>query len=123
VPIEIKPSAGRQIIESYGGGRFRVSGWTHAGSILVLPHKAMPWSVARFEDVNLETLGPVLDGSIELLLLGCGTLQQMAALDLRAGLKGRGVVVDTMDTGAACRTYNVLAAEERRVGAALIAVP
>jgi uncharacterized protein len=42
---------------------------------------------------------------------------------LRQGLRAGGIVVDAMDTGAACRTYNVLLAEERRVAAALIALP
>jgi uncharacterized protein len=61
-------------------------------------------------------------GTVELLLVGTGG--RMAQIDrtLRQALRADGVVVEVMDTGAACRTYNVLMAEGRRVAAALIAV-
>jgi uncharacterized protein len=61
-------------------------------------------------------------GSVELLLIGTGA--RMAQIDrtLRQALRADGVVIEVMDTGAACRTYNVLMAEGRRVAAALIAV-
>jgi uncharacterized protein len=59
-------------------------------------------------------------GDIEILLLGCGARMGTVPFALRKGLRASGIVVDAMDTGAACRTYNVLLAEERRVAAALI---
>lgn len=119
--------SGRQIVESYGEGRFRVAGQLHQGAILVFPERTLAWSVASAEQASLENLGPVLagarEGIVELLLFGQGPRMLLVPAALRQGLKAVGIVVESMDTGAACRTYNVLMAEGRRVAAALIAVP
>src|SRR5271154_3921043 len=113
--------AGRQGIESYGPSGFRVTGVAHAGSILVFPDRTDPWTVTGIADVTAETLRPVIErGGVEILLLGCGARMVPVAPSLRQALRSAGIVVDAMDTGAACRTYNVLMAEERRVAAALI---
>jgi len=116
--------AERQIIRGYGGGGFRVAGAVYRGSILVMPAITRPWPVTAPSDADLENLAPILDAAaaIELLLLGCGRRGGMVSPALRQELRARGVVLDVMDTGAACRTYNVLLAEDRGVAAALIAV-
>lgn len=117
--------AGRQIVDSYGGGRFRVSGAVYEGSVLVFPGRTLPWSVADMAQLDEQSLAPVLAegqvGNVDLLLLGCGARMAMIPADLRQHLRAAGVVIETMDTGAACRTYNVLMADGRRVAAALIA--
>jgi len=59
---------------------------------------------------------------VEVLLVGCGSAMALIDPDLRDAARARGVALEPMDTGAACRTYNVLMAEDRRVAAALIAV-
>jgi uncharacterized protein len=114
----------RQVIQGYGEGRFRISGTVHAGSVIVLPDRALAWPVADLAEVTLESLGAVLEAEplVELLLLGAGPRPALVQRDLRAALRARGIVVEAMDTGAACRTYNVLLSEERHVAAALIAV-
>ena len=113
--------AGRQVIESYGTAGFRVSGTAHAGSILVFADTTVAWPVATFDDVTVERLAPVLArGDISILLLGCGRRMAQVPAELRRALRDGGIVLDAMDTGAACRTYNILLAEERRVAAALI---
>lgn len=118
--------AGRQIIESYGDLRFRVTGILHQGSILVFPDRTEMWALNSIEtivDAHLESVCDAgLAGKVDLLLVGCGLRMTLIPKDLRATLRAAGVVVEAMDTGAACRTYNVLAAEGRRVAAALIAV-
>jgi len=114
--------AGRQVIESYGAGGFRVTGILHRGSILVFPDATLAWPVREIAEMTIATLAPVTArGGVEVLLLGCGRRMQPVALDLRRELKAAGIAVDAMDTGAACRTYNVLMAEDRRVAAALLA--
>jgi uncharacterized protein len=119
--------AGRQIIESYGNGRFRVAGAVIAGSALVFPAHAEPWPVTGMAEVTADSLAPVLAagraGEVEILLLGCGARMAPVPRGLREALRAAGIVVEAMDTGAACRTYNVLMSEGRRVAAALIAVP
>ena len=115
--------AGRQVIESYGTAGFRVSGTAHAGSILVFVDSTVPWPVERLDEVTIERLAPVLArGDIEILLLGCGRRMALVPPALRARLRQAGIVIDAMDTGAACRTYSVLLGEGRRVAAALLPV-
>jgi uncharacterized protein len=111
----------RQVIESYGSDGFRVSGAAFAGAIIVFPDATRAWDVAAIGQVDLASLEPVVArGGVEILLIGCGRRMTQVAKELRAGLKAAGIVVDAMDTGAACRTYNVLLAEDRRVAAALL---
>ena len=116
--------AGRQLIDSYGDGRFTVSGAVHQGSIIVFPERTMSWPVGAIAEVTLDRLRPILAAcdTVEIVLLGCGARLTQIPRELRQVLRQSGLEVELMDTGAACRTYNVLAAEERRVVAALIAV-
>ena len=116
--------AGRQMVERYGDGRFVVSGTAHEGSIIVFPDRTLAWPVADLGAVTLESLAAILDArdGLEVMLLGCGARLTQVPSELRRSLRDLGLAVEFMDTGAACRTYNVLAAEDRRVAAALIAV-
>jgi uncharacterized protein len=110
----------RQVIESYGASGFRVSGNSYSGAILVLRHATQPWPVAAIADISAASLAPVIEAGVQILLLGCGQHMQLVPPVLRQELRAHGVVIDAMDTGAACRTYNVLLAEDRRVAAALL---
>jgi uncharacterized protein len=116
--------ADRQVIDSYGPGRFRVSGQAYEGALLVFPDRTLVWAVAGFASLDADAFAPVLaaEPRVEILLLGAGAKAQLLPSALRRDLRERGVVVDVMDTGAACRTYNVLLSEERRVAAALLPV-
>lgn len=101
-----------------------VANTIYTGAVIVHPSGVIPWTPASFTDITRETLAPVFDlaGRIDVCLLGCGPQLQPLSLALRAALKEAGVPLDPMDTGAACRTYNVLAGEGRAVAAALIPV-
>lgn len=117
---------GRQIIEGYGNGGFRIGGTVHSGSRLVFPEHSEDWPITSFDALTIKALAPVIEAgkarTVELLLLGCGPRLAPVPPAIRAALKEAGVGVEPMDTGAACRTYNVLMAEGRRIAAALIAV-
>ncbi len=118
--MELTPSApvGRQLIERYSASGFRVSGVVYAGPVLVFPDHTVLWETAT---PTLEGLAPlVAAGGIELILLGLGRRGAPVAASLRAALTVHGIGVEAMDTGAACRTYNVLLAEDRLVAAALL---
>ena len=109
---------GRQVIERYGPSGFRVSGLVHLGPVLVFADRTIAWTDAALTEA---ALAPVVEhGGVELLLLGLGRRMAPVAPALRAALKARGIAVEAMDTGAACRTYNLLLAEDRRVAAALL---
>jgi uncharacterized protein len=89
----------------------------YRGPVLVFPNATIEWH----GEMSFEGLAPVVkQGEIELLLLGVGRRMTPVAATLRAAMKNCGVAVEAMDTGAACRTYNVLLAEDRRVAAALL---
>jgi uncharacterized protein len=116
--------SGRKMIGSYGDGGFTIEGVRHRGSVLVFPTRVEPWPVSRFEDITLGSLAAVLGegAGVEMLMVGCGVRGALAPATLRDGLRQAGIASDFMDTGAACRTFNVLLAEDRLVAAALIAV-
>jgi len=110
--------AGRQLIERYGAEGFRVSGVVYAGPVLVFPDRTMIWENPV---ISIEGLAPVVaHGGVELVLIGLGTRGAPVAPALRAALRAHGIGIEAMATGAACRTYGVLLAEDRQVAAALL---
>ncbi len=114
------------VVASYRGGAFNVAGTRYEGSILLFRDRVAAWPVAAVGAIDAQALAALVaaaDPPVELLLIGCGARLVPVAPDLRQALKARGIAVEPMDTGAACRTFNVLTAEERRVAAVLIAVP
>lgn len=113
-----------QIIDAYGDGGFRIVGKVWRGSVLLLPGEAVPWAVEDAAKITYKSLAPVraAEPKVEILLIGCGPRAVPVPAKLRERLRRDGITVDAMDTGAACRTFNVLAGEGRRVAAALIAV-
>ncbi|HZU91342.1 MAG TPA: Mth938-like domain-containing protein [Stellaceae bacterium] len=112
---------GRQIIERYAASGFRISGVVHRGPVLVFPDRTLAWAVTGAASVSAESLAPVVAyGGVQILLLGLGQGSGIVPAALRAALRAGGIVVEAMGTGAACRTYNVLVAEDRRVAAALL---
>ena len=116
--------AGRQILQGYGDGGFRLNGVRHEGSVLVFPAQTIAWLPVTVEAITAESLVAVAtaDPRVEILLIGTGGRMQLIPNAVRQHFRSLGIAVDAMDTGAACRTYNVLLAEDRRVAAALIAV-
>ena len=113
------------VVASYRGGAFTITGTRHLGSVVLFRDRVVAWPATRVEDIDVAYLTALVAESatqVEFLLLGCGTRLVPIPPVLRAALKACGVAVEPMDTGAACRTFNVLTAEERRVAAALIAV-
>ncbi len=115
---------GRHQIDAYGNGGFRFAEMSHRGSILALPSGIRAWTVTAPAEFSLEAFAPVFAESetLEILLVGTGRDVAGFPAALRQRFREAGIGLDVMQTGAAARTYNVLVAENRRVGAALIAV-
>ena len=111
-----------QLIRSYGPGRFMISEREWREPVLVTPTVTTPWKVTRAEDLSLESLAALKEFPVptELLVLGCGARAIFVPPPVRAALKAAGLSIEVVDTGSACRIYNVLLAENRRVAAALI---
>ncbi len=112
-------------IEAYGNGGFAFADMSHRGSLLCLPDAIWAWPVERPEQIDRASLERVFAaaGGIDSLIVGTGTSVWLAPPELREALRRVRVVLDTMQTGPAVRTYNIMMGERRRVAAALIAVP
>ena len=105
-------------IEGYGPGFFRVGTHVLSGACLITPWGAEPWDgVADFAPVT------VLAGRIDVLLVGMGADIAQVPRAFREAVEVAGIGVEVMNSPAACRTYNVLLGEGRRVAAALLPVP
>jgi uncharacterized protein len=115
---------GRAQIDAYGNGGFRFAGMSHRGSLLLLPSGIRAWEPVAIDDVTPLHLREALAeaGSFDFLLLGTGRVLAPPAGSVRQAFAEAAVGLEIMDTGAACRTYNVLLGEGRAVAAALIAV-
>lgn len=113
-----------KVIQRYGPGGFTISGEPFSGAVLVTPTSVQGWTDKPLDQWNEADLAPVfaIEPPVDILLIGTGTTMAMVPRGLRDLLRARGIGCDGMDTGAACRTYNVLLAEARRVAAVLIAV-
>ena len=113
-----------QIVRSYGPGRFLIGEREWREPVLVTPAATAPLGIARAEDITPDTLAflKTLPTPTELLVLGCGARAVFVPPAQRALLKAAGLGLEVVDTGSACRIYNVLVAEGRRVAAALIPV-
>lgn len=111
-------------IDAYGNGGFRFAEMSHKGSLLCLPTGMFSWDPKAGSEVTLAALQPVLDVADQLDVLLVGTGDEIIFLDpaIRQAFRERKVIVEPIATGGAVRTYNVLLAEERAVGAALVAV-
>jgi uncharacterized protein len=115
---------GRHVIEGYGGGGFRFAGMSHRGSLLCLPDGIWPWDVTASDAVSAQALAPVLARAADLdfFILGTGAEPWLIPQPLRDAFREAHISIDSMTTGAAVRTYNVMLMENRRVGAGLIVV-
>ncbi|WP_029011254.1 Mth938-like domain-containing protein [Azospirillum halopraeferens] len=114
----------RFIIDGYGEGQISVAGTWRSGPVIVFPHRALDWEVDGVASLTPDSFRPVLEEQpkVEVLLLGCGPRAILPPPEVRRALRPYGLTLEPMDTGAACRTYNVLMAEGRRVAAALFPV-
>ena len=115
---------GRAPLEAYGNGGFRFANMSHRGSLLCVPSGIHGWSPVAPEDLTVEAFERVLAeaGDIEVLLVGTGPELKPLPADLKQAFRDAGMISDSMSTGAAVRTFNVMLAEERAVAAALLAV-
>jgi uncharacterized protein len=105
-------------IESYGPGFFRVGTHVLRGASLITPWDAGAWGGL------LDMAAPLsLAGKIDVLLVGLGPEVSVIPRGFRLALEEAGIGVEPMNTPAACRTYNVLLGEGRRIAAAVLPVP
>lgn len=124
VEVSTMVAEGRNLVSGYGDGLFRFGDEKVTGSVILFPEAIYSWNVKSIDDITPESFARVIEKAddVEILILGMGTRLTPVPLAWRQALKPHGIVIEPMDTGAACRTYNVLVAEARRVAAAMIAI-
>ena len=119
--VNLEFPGSQNIIRAYGEGWITVNDQIIHQSVIVMPEQLIPdWPPRNFQQLSelhfqiLEELRP------EIVLLGTGRRQQFPHPSLLRPLLRRNVGVEVMDTAAACRTYNIIVSEGRRVAAALL---
>jgi uncharacterized protein len=115
---------GRAPIDAYGNGGFRFAGMSHRGSLIIVPSGIYGWDVASFADLKPEHFARFIDELQRpaFVLVGTGPEHRMPPEPIRTLFADAGLGLEPMSTGAAARTHNVLLAEGREFGTALIAV-
>jgi uncharacterized protein len=109
------------VIRSYAPGSLRVNQQLIEGPVIVSAASLIAdWNPAPLEELSIADFQPALDQSPELILFGTGPQQRFPSAHLIAAIMRGGVGFEVMETGAACRTFNVLSGERRRVVAALL---
>ena len=106
-------------VRSWRPGEFRIGKEAWREPILLSPQEVRPWPVQTNESVTLEQLAPLIAEQPDVIILGTGERQTFPDHELGMRLLEKGIGLEVMDTGAACRTYNVLVSEGRAVSAAL----
>jgi uncharacterized protein len=125
-------TAGRHLpdpapIDAYGNGGFRFAGMSHRGSLMCLPNGIWASPVKSVSEIDETALALALEpaapeAAIDHFLIGTGNDFLAMPASLREAFRARRIVLESMSTGAAVRTYNILLGERRRIGALLVAV-
>ena len=116
-------SKGRQLIESYGDGAFKISGVVYTAPVIVFPESCFSTEKFEADKSNFRLLREVFQTtySPSVLLYGTGKNTSLIPEIEKEFVRQQNCVLDIMNTGAACRTFNVLCAEDRRVAAVFFA--
>lgn len=109
-------------IEAYGKGGFRFAGMSHRGSLVCLPDGIWPCPARRPQEIDEATVALILAAPVDHCVIGTGRDPWILPRDFKARFAARNIAVETMATGPAVMTYNILLGERRRIAALLIAV-
>jgi uncharacterized protein len=120
VKLHASAASALNTFSGYGEGYVLVNGQRHANNMIVMPDQLLPWAVASFDTLSEADFEVIAGLNLEILLLGTGPKQRFPHPRLTRALAAKRIGVEAMDLQAACRTYNILMAEERRVAAALL---
>jgi uncharacterized protein len=108
------------LFTGYGEGYVMVNGERRASSLVVMADRVEAWRPDAFERLSTEDFAFLRELKVDIVLLGTGARQRFPHPRLTRALAEAGIGLEVMDVQAACRTYNILVAEERRVAAALL---
>ena len=121
--IQLETGGQANLIRTYAVGRIIVNQDSYTRSLVVLPGQVVAdWPPQAFEELALVHLAALVTLRPELVILGTGRRQRFPRAELLAPVVEAGLGWEVMDTGAACRTYNILMSEGRNVAAALLMI-
>jgi uncharacterized protein len=119
--LHLEPAGTLNTFTGYGDGYVIVNRERIERSVVVLPERILAdWPATRFDDLRAEHFAALTGLDREIVLLGTGTRLRFPRPEIIAPLVSAGVGVEVMDLQAACRTYNILMSEGRKVAAALL---
>jgi uncharacterized protein len=118
--LHLADTQNRHAITGYGAGYLAVDHIRYEQPLVIIPDRTpQPWPVAHFDALDAAAMALLLENSPEIIVLGTGATQRFAAPAVIRPLIEAGIGLETMNTPAACRTYNILMGEGRRVVAAM----
>jgi uncharacterized protein len=121
VKLQAESAEGVNLIRAFEPGRIVVNADTYVHSVIVPPSgMVQAWACQKMEDLTLADFEQLAQARPEVLILGSGKALRFPSPALLKPLMAARIGLETMDTAAACRTYNILVAEGRQVFAALI---
>jgi uncharacterized protein len=119
--LHLDNRAGVNTFTGYGPGYVSVNGARHDRNLVVLAAEIIAdWAPGGFDSLSPEHLAPLAERGLEIVLIGTGTRLRFPPPEILRPLIDARIGVEVMDVQAACRTYNILAAESRKVAAALL---
>jgi uncharacterized protein len=118
--LTLAKAAGRNLFSGYGAGYVSINGERIERNVIVLPDRLETWEVAGFDALSADAFAPLARLEVDVLVLGTGATLRFPDPVCLVSMARAGIGVEVMDTAAACRTYNVLLSEDRRVAAALL---
>lgn len=121
--LSLDKGTGSYMIRAYGPGRITINDTDYTRDLIVLPEALIPdWESTVVAELTMEHFAILDEHEPEIILLGTGRRQRLPQAHLIARFARRGIGLEAMDTAAACRTFNVLMSEDRRVAAALMMI-
>lgn len=118
--LHLASGEGRRLFSGYGPGYVAVNSVRYERNVLVTPEAVVEWPATGFEALTAADFGFIQEARPEILILGTGAKQCFLPPALARALARSGMGIEIMDTRAACRTYNILVAEGRKVIAAIL---
>ena len=120
--IHLETGAGANIIRSYGTGEITVNQQTYTASLIIMPDRIVDWGPHSAAGLALKDFLLIADLQPEVVVLGTGARLRFPSPAATQPLIQARIGLEVMDTAAACRTYNILMGEGRRVAAALLMI-
>lgn len=119
--LHLTQAEGNQLITAYQPGAVSINHQRYQHSVIVLPTDVITdWQVTKFDELSADDFARIANYQPEVVLLGTGETHRFIHPKLTVALTAKGIPVECMTTDAACRTYNILMSEGRKVLAALI---